>query len=197
GQEAQTRGSAGRRSAGPPAGVGRLRVSATSEYARAILDVVVPSARHPASGAGQLRDPGLRIGNGGQGSDHGGVAQQRRNRIRPDQRDRPQDREGDRRTADAPAMSKTAGIIGGIGPESTIEYYRLIVRAWREAKDDGSYPPIVINSIDLSRVVDLMTKSAFTELADLLLNEVQKLARAGADFGALAANTPHVVFDDL
>jgi aspartate racemase len=94
-------------------------------------------------------------------------------------------------------MIKTAGIIGGIGPESTIEYYRLIVRAWREAKDDGSYPQIVINSIDLSRVVDLMTKGAFSELADLLLNEVQKLARAGADFGALAANTPHVVFDDL
>jgi aspartate racemase len=46
---------------------------------------------------------------------------------------------------------KTAGIVGGIGPESTIEYYRGIVRLYRERNPDGSYPKIVINSIDLTR----------------------------------------------
>ncbi len=34
------------------------------------------------------------------------------------------------------------GIIGGIGPESTIEYYRLIVSAYLERAGDGSYPRI-------------------------------------------------------
>ena len=30
-----------------------------------------------------------------------------------------------------------------------------------------------------------------------LLDEIEKLARAGADFGLIAANTPHMVFDDI
>lgn len=42
---------------------------------------------------------------------------------------------------------KTVGIIGGIGPESTIEYYRSIVRLYREQKPDGSYPSVIIISI--------------------------------------------------
>ena len=34
-------------------------------------------------------------------------------------------------------------------------------------------------------------------MAEYLLEEIPKLARAGADFGLIAANTPHVVFDDV
>ena len=48
---------------------------------------------------------------------------------------------------------KTVGVIGGIGPESTIEYYRQLIAAYRAQKPDGSYPPIIINSINLKAVV--------------------------------------------
>jgi aspartate racemase len=92
---------------------------------------------------------------------------------------------------------KTVGIIGGIGPESTIEYYRLIIASYREQKRDGSYPPIVINSIDLRKMLDFVEANELTKLADYLVGEVQKLARAGADFGALASNTPHIVFEEI
>ena len=92
---------------------------------------------------------------------------------------------------------KTAGIIGGIGPESTIEYYRLIIAAYRAQKPDGSYPAIIINSINLKKIVDLVTDSELAALTDFLSDEVQRLARAGADFGLLAANTPHIVFNEL
>jgi aspartate/glutamate racemase len=34
---------------------------------------------------------------------------------------------------------KTVGVIGGIGPESTIEYYRQPIAAYRALKPDGSY----------------------------------------------------------
>ena len=44
---------------------------------------------------------------------------------------------------------KTLGMIGGIGPESTIEYYRHLIAAYRARKPDGSYPPIVINSVNM------------------------------------------------
>jgi aspartate racemase len=92
---------------------------------------------------------------------------------------------------------RTLGIIGGIGPESTVDYYRLIVAAYREQRQDGSYPAIIINSIDLNKVIDLVTGNALPELTGYHVAEVQRLARAGADFGLLASNTPHMVFDDI
>jgi len=92
---------------------------------------------------------------------------------------------------------KTAGIVGGIGPESTIEYYRGIVRVFRERKPDGSYPQIVINSIDAGRMLGLFGAGRLPDATDYMAGEVARLARAGADFGVIAANTPHLVFDAL
>jgi len=92
---------------------------------------------------------------------------------------------------------KTLGIIGGIGPESTIEYYQLIIARYRELRPDGSYPAIIINSINLQKYIDLANEGRFGEFVDPLVSEVQKLKRAGADFGLLAANTPHIVFDEI
>jgi aspartate racemase len=92
---------------------------------------------------------------------------------------------------------KTAGIVGGIGPESTIEYYRGIVRPYRERNPDGSYPQVIINSIDAGRMLGLFGGGQLEEATEFLAGEVERLARAGADFGAVAANTPHLVFDAL
>jgi len=92
---------------------------------------------------------------------------------------------------------KILGIIGGIGPESTIEYYRHIVATFREQRPDGSYPAIIINSIDAQRMLELISQHQLSEVTGLLVAEVHRLARAGADFGLLAANTPHIIFDEL
>lgn len=92
---------------------------------------------------------------------------------------------------------KTVGLIGGVGPESTIEYYRFIIEAYRERKQDDTYPSIIINSVDVNKYVALATANQFDRFADELVVEIDRLARAGADFGALAANTPHIVFDEL
>jgi aspartate racemase len=92
---------------------------------------------------------------------------------------------------------QTAGIIGGIGPESTIEYYRFIIASYRERTGGGSYPPIIINSIDLDRGIALLTANNLPELVDYISSELLKLCNAGADFAVLAANSPHLVFDGL
>jgi len=92
---------------------------------------------------------------------------------------------------------KTVGIIGGVGPESTIEYYRLIIEAYRQRRTDGSYPSIIINSVDISRLLAWMKADNLAAVTDYLADELERLARAGADFGALASNTPHIVFDEL
>ncbi len=92
---------------------------------------------------------------------------------------------------------KTVGIIGGIAPESTIQYYRLIVAGYREHKRDGNYPSILINSINMKQMLDLIGSKRLPEAIQYLKAEIDRLARAGADFGVLASNTPHLVFDDL
>ena len=92
---------------------------------------------------------------------------------------------------------KTLGIIGGIGPESTIEYYRLIIASYREQKRDGNYPALIVNSINMKKMLDMIGANELAGVTEYLLGEVKKLASAGADFGLLASNTPHIVFEDL
>jgi len=91
---------------------------------------------------------------------------------------------------------KTLGLIGGTGPESTIEYYRLLTAQYRE-KADGNSPPLIINSINLKQMIELMGANELGKVADLLVQEFEKLRRAGADFAALTANTAHIVFDEV
>jgi len=94
-------------------------------------------------------------------------------------------------------MIKTVGIVGGIAPESTIEYYRLIIASYRAYSSAGNYPAIIINSINLRRMLDLIAANEYAEVTDYLADAIEKLARAGADFAVLASNTPHIVFDEL
>jgi len=91
----------------------------------------------------------------------------------------------------------TLGIIGGIGPGSTVDYYQTIIELYRARKADGSYPAILINSIDVHCVLATVSAGELKALIDWLLIELQKLERAGADFAIMASNTPHIVFDDL
>jgi aspartate racemase len=92
---------------------------------------------------------------------------------------------------------KTLGIIGGIGPGSTVDYYQTIIELYRARKTDGSYPPILINSIDLQRVLATVGAGELEGLTTWLVEELQKLKRGGADFAIMASNTPHIVFDNL
>src|SRR5690349_17523001 len=89
------------------------------------------------------------------------------------------------------------GIIGGIGPESTIEYYRAILASSREARPGGPAPSIIINSIDVDKLLRLTGANQLDALTDYLIDELQVLAGAGATIGMLAANTPHLVFDQV
>ncbi len=92
---------------------------------------------------------------------------------------------------------KTLGIVGGLGPESTVDYYQRIIARYRERTGDGSYPEFIINSVNLRKGLDFMDVNDLTGMADYLLEAFGKLARAGADFGLISANTPHIVFDEL
>src|SRR6185436_6795539 len=92
---------------------------------------------------------------------------------------------------------KTVGIVGGIAPDSTIEYYRQIIALYRTQSSAGDYPSIIINSINLRRMIDLITSNDLAAVVEYVLDAIEKLARAGVDFALLASNTPHLVFDEL
>ena len=92
---------------------------------------------------------------------------------------------------------KTLGIIGGLGPESTIDYYGKIIALYRERTGDGSYPQFIINSINMKKGLDFMEANNLAGMADYLVEEIGKLARAGATFSLISANTPHIVFDEV
>ena len=93
--------------------------------------------------------------------------------------------------------TKTAGMIGGPGPESTVDYYRSIIARYRARNPDGSYPSLIINSLDLSKGIHLVDTGRLGELADYLAAGVERLVCAGAMFGFFSANTPHIVFDEV
>ncbi|HUO16741.1 MAG TPA: amino acid racemase [Verrucomicrobiae bacterium] len=92
---------------------------------------------------------------------------------------------------------RTVGMIGGLGPESTIDYYRSIIARVLARKPEAGYPHIVINSLDVDRGIAMLDAGHLDDLADYISAGVKSLERAGAQFGFLAANTPHIVFEEI
>ena len=89
------------------------------------------------------------------------------------------------------------GVIGGLGPESTIDYYKALVEVWRRERPDGSYPPLIIDSLDVQKGIALITAGDMHGLTEYLVESVQRLARGGAELALISANSAHLVFDDV
>ncbi len=85
------------------------------------------------------------------------------------------------------------GIVGGLGPEATIDYYRMIIDAYR-GHSKGDAPEIVIYSMNMSDFPDINQRD---KVIAWFANACEALHKAGADFAVIAANTPHIVYDDL
>jgi len=92
---------------------------------------------------------------------------------------------------------KKVGIIGGIGPASTLDYYNGIINGVRAKINDGNYPEIIINSINMTEMLSYVADKNWDALVSMLLNAIKKLAGADAEFAAIASNTPHIVFDRI
>lgn len=92
---------------------------------------------------------------------------------------------------------KKIGMIGGFGPEETLEYYRLLIDHYRQQQGTESLPEIIIYSMDMYNLFTLVGQKRWDDVTEWLLKGVNTLYKAGADFGIIAANTPHIVFDRL
>jgi len=92
---------------------------------------------------------------------------------------------------------RTLGIVGGLGPDSTVDYYLSIIEAYRRRVGDDSSPSLLIDSLDVRRGIRMLDNGALEDLTDYLATSLERLAKAGADLAVIAANTPHIVFDQL
>lgn len=90
---------------------------------------------------------------------------------------------------------KKIGIIGGLGPEATIDYYKRIITHFHQCNQSLSVPEIIIYSVDMAELFGFVEAARWDELAAWITAKLSALAKAGADFAVISANTPHIVFE--
>ena len=89
------------------------------------------------------------------------------------------------------------GLIGGTGPESTIEYYKGIEYGVQQKSGRSFFPNLTIESLSVFEVLGFCGKRDYAGLTEYLLKGIHSLAAAGAQYAALTGITPHIVFDEL
>jgi aspartate racemase len=92
---------------------------------------------------------------------------------------------------------KRIGILGGMGPESTIIYYQHITRTYYERFGNYAYPEILIYSVNFQKFINLFTNGKWDQVEEDVVQGLDRLQRAGADFGIMATNTLHHVFEKV
>lgn len=89
------------------------------------------------------------------------------------------------------------GLIGGLSPESTVHYYRQLCREYNRSAGELNFPPILLDSLNLQELVVLFKRNDWDGVAGILLRALCRLEKAGADFAAILANTPHNAYDRI
>jgi aspartate racemase len=92
---------------------------------------------------------------------------------------------------------KTLGIIGGIGPLSTIEYYKHIIEKFKDSRVDDYYPHILIESLNMAEVMEQLDFENYDKVKEILLKSIRNLEAAGADIIAIASSSCHILIDDI
>jgi len=94
-------------------------------------------------------------------------------------------------------MYKKIGIIGGLTPESTVSYYLHITRSYIEKFGDYSYPEVIIYSVNLENYHRWRDEDKWNLIIEDLAKASNNIQKSGADFGLIATNTMHKVFDEV
>ena len=92
---------------------------------------------------------------------------------------------------------KRIGILGGMSPESTTLYYEHITRTYTAQYGDYGYPEILIYSVNFQKFLDWQRNGQWHDAAREMAGALERLRLAGADFGLIATNTMHHVFDEV
>ncbi len=94
-------------------------------------------------------------------------------------------------------MIRTVGIIGGVSPESTVVYYRLLNAAMRERFGGQHSAPVLIGALDYGEMVGFYHARDWSRFIDAVLAMGRRLEAGGAECLAISSNTTHIAADAL
>jgi aspartate racemase len=93
-------------------------------------------------------------------------------------------------------MSRTIGILGGMGPEATVRMFNLIVKLTKVEKDQDHIPIIIINNPKVpDRTVAIIDEGPSP--LPMLVEGAKKLERAGANLIVMPCHTAHYYYDEI
>ncbi len=94
---------------------------------------------------------------------------------------------------------KTVGIIGGLGPETTAEFYLDIIFSCQK-KEKTARPAVIISSVPLPYQIeeDAISKNMGIERClPFLTKEAKRLEKADADFIVMPCNSLHIFIKEI
>lgn len=92
---------------------------------------------------------------------------------------------------------KKIGLIGGVGPVSTVNYYLELNRLYHNDFGVNEYPEIVIDSLSLNKVTTALADERYDIVCETLKKSADILRNAGAECVAICSNTPHIVLSQI
>jgi aspartate racemase len=92
---------------------------------------------------------------------------------------------------------KTIGLIGGMSWESSVEYYRIINEAARDALGGLHSAKSIMYSVEFAEIEALQHAGRWEEAARILVAAAQSLEKGGADFALICTNTMHKLYDEV
>lgn len=93
---------------------------------------------------------------------------------------------------------KTIGILGGMGPESTAQFYMEIIKECQKqygAQLDSDYPEIIIYNLPIPDIVTGVSNDKRT--IEMMIEASRKLVNAGAEFIVMPCNTAHLFYPEI
>ena len=87
------------------------------------------------------------------------------------------------------------GIVGGVGPESTADYYRRFIDRWRVRGPADTYPAVLINSLNSRAALRAMLNGDIEPSVALFSRAVEQLAAGGAGLALVASVMMHMAYD--
>jgi aspartate racemase len=100
----------------------------------------------------------------------------------------------DRAQSDA-MTERILGLVGGLGPDSTVDYYRRLIDGYHARLGPLTHPRIVIDSLDGGPLITSMVAGDLGPLRDAVSLAVDRLAAAGAGLAMICSVASHQVFD--
>lgn len=88
---------------------------------------------------------------------------------------------------------KKIGLLGGMSPESTVEYYKIINSEVRKVLGGCSSAELIMESFNFKEIETLQFKDKWDELGNKLGEAAQNLEKAGAECVVICTNLMHKV----